>query len=188
VTGSLGEATLQEQIYEPVLSVLAENGHRPKVLRDIVAHPQLRSLQFAQALQAILVLAGTGHVSLAQPVSKQTRSQCSALNRYLCERARGSSEVSFLASPVTGGGVLVPRFQQLFLLTQAPGKRSAHDLAKYGWDTIRRQGQRMVKDGTPVQTDDENVTELIKLAEAFLNRLPIFESLGIVESIANNHR
>ena len=180
VTGSLGEATLQEKIYDPIILALAENKYSPKLLRELVAHPQLRSLQFAQIMQALLVLAGAGHVSLAQPVSKQTRSQCAALNRYLCERARGSSEVAYLASPVIGGGVSVPRFEQLFLLAQTPGKRSAQELAKFAWDTIKRQGQRMIKNGKPVQTDEDNIEEIGKLAEIFLSRLPILESLEVV--------
>ncbi len=37
----------------------------------------------------------------------------------------------------------------------------------------------MIKNGKPVQTDEENIEEIGKLAEIFLSRLPILESLEI---------
>jgi len=38
-------------------------------------------------------------------------------------KARGSADITFLASPVTGGGITVNRFQQLFLLALSQGKK-----------------------------------------------------------------
>lgn len=130
-------------------------------------------------MQALVVLAGAGHVSLVQTGTKQTRPQCAALNRYLCERARGSAEIAFLASLVTGGVVVVPRLEQVFMLPQSPGKRSARDLAKFVWDVLKQQGQMMKKDGKALQTEAENLEELAKLGEIFLKRLPILEALEI---------
>lgn len=179
VTGSLGEATLQDKVYDPVIAALAENKYSPKLLRELVVHPNIRSLQLGQVLQALVVLAGAGHVSLAQNASKQTKSQCAALNRYLCERSRGSSDIAFLASPVTGGGVIVPRFEQLFLLMEAPGKRNTQELAKFGWENLKKQNQLMMKDGQPLKTEAENLDEIAKLADTFLKRLPILEAVSI---------
>ncbi|PSO23664.1 class I SAM-dependent methyltransferase [Bradyrhizobium sp. MOS002] len=179
VTGSLGEATLQNQVYDPLIDVLAEEKQRPKLLSELVRHPRLRSLPFAQLVQALVVLAGAGHVSLAQSASKATKAHCKSLNRYLCERSRSSSEVAYLASPVTGGGVAVPRFEQVFLLLGSPEKRSAQEHAKFAWDILKNQGQRMLKGGRPLETEDENLAQLTSLAETFLLRLPVLQTLEI---------
>ncbi|MBV9331234.1 MAG: methyltransferase regulatory domain-containing protein [Alphaproteobacteria bacterium] len=179
VTGSLGEATLHDQVYDPVISVLAEKNHSPKQLRELAAHPLLRSLSFVQLYQALVVLAGAGHVSLAQPVSKTAQVRCNALNRYLWERSRSSPEISYLASPVTGGGVAAGRFDQLFLLGGPPGKRSAEEHARFVWEIMKGQGQRVIKAGNPLQTEDENIAELARFAESLLRRLPILNALGI---------
>jgi hypothetical protein len=179
VSGSLGEATLQNGIYDPIVAALAENQYKPKRLQELVTHPQLRSLKFSQLQQALLVLAGAGHVSLAQPVSQATKTQCMSLNRYLCDRSRSSSNISYLASPVIGGGVPMTRFEQLFLLAGASNKKIAKELAKFAWNTISSQGQRVMKAGQPLQTDDENIAELAALASNFLRRLPVLEALDI---------
>src|SRR5262249_14413053 len=66
VTGALGEATLQEQVYRPLIKALAENDYAPKTVDQLAAHAQLKAMPMAQILQAILVLTGTAHVHPAQ--------------------------------------------------------------------------------------------------------------------------
>ena len=117
--------------------------------------------------------------ALAQPIANATKKQCAALNRYVCERSRSSSEIAFLASPVTGGGVPASRFEQLFLLSPSPGKRSADEHARFAWDVLKGLNQRVVKDGKALETDDENLAEIRGRAELFLKRLPVLEALGI---------
>ena len=50
VSGSLGEATLQEPVYGPVLDALAD--HRAKTLAQVEQAVQAKSINFAQLLQA----------------------------------------------------------------------------------------------------------------------------------------
>ena len=68
VTGSLGEATLQEAVYGPILDQLAD--HKPKTLgqleQALKATPSTQSLSFAQILQAAMVLSATGAVQAVQ--------------------------------------------------------------------------------------------------------------------------
>ena len=70
-----------------------------------------------------------------------------AINAHLQDKARGSGEISYLASPVTGGGVTVGRFPQLFLLAMAQGKKQPADWAAFAWNILASQGQRIIKDG-----------------------------------------
>jgi hypothetical protein len=49
------------------------------------------------------------------------------LNTHLMLKARISKDMTFLSSPVTGGGVAVGRFQQLFLLALQQGKKKPED-------------------------------------------------------------
>src|SRR5207247_8520316 len=95
--------------------------------------PMLKALQVAQLLQAMLVLTGAGHVFPAQSASQSSQSRSRALNRYLCDRGRSRGDIAFLASPVTGSGVAIPRFQQLLLLAMEQGKQTAADQARFGW-------------------------------------------------------
>ncbi|MDV7401769.1 hypothetical protein RZS08_60680, partial [Arthrospira platensis SPKY1] len=64
VTGSLGEATLQEAVYAPILDQLAD--HKPKTLGQLEQALKTsetgQGISFAQLLQAAMVLAATGAI------------------------------------------------------------------------------------------------------------------------------
>jgi SAM-dependent methyltransferase len=180
VAGSLGEAKLSEEIYRPILALLSDDNYIPKTLDQFAAHPNLSSLSFLQIVQAILVLVGAGYAHPAQEPSRQAKARCAAMNRYLCERARSSSNVVFLASPVCAAGVVVGQFQQLFLLAAQRGRRTAKDQAQFVWDLLVSQGQRLIKDGRTIESADESISELVKQATEFADRrLPVLKGLGI---------
>ena len=51
VTGALGEATLQETIYRPVIEVLADENFVPKTMGQLSDHAELKSMNFQQLFQ-----------------------------------------------------------------------------------------------------------------------------------------
>ena len=136
VTGSLGEATVQESIYRPIVQALADNGYAPKTVGQVAANPNLSSVPFPQIAQAMLVLTGAGFAHPAQEPSRQARARCAAMNRYICERTRSSPEVFFLASPVSASGIPLSMFEQLFLLATQQGRKTPKDQAAYVWDVF----------------------------------------------------
>jgi SAM-dependent methyltransferase len=173
----LGEATLEEQVYRPLIAVLAENDYAPKTLVQLAASDKLKSLTLVQLAQALFALMGLRHLLPAQKSDNQSRTHCRALNRYLLQRARSSTDIAFLASPVAGGGVPAPRFHQLFLLAMEAGKNAASEQADFAWE----HGQRLVKDGKHLESREENIAELNDLASHFATkRLPILKALDVV--------
>lgn len=183
VTGSVGEIELQEPLYRPLIDALAQGGFAPKTLAEIAERAKLNHLPFDQLMAMVLILVGAEHVQPAQEPTKQARERCAALNAHLCQRARGSSEIGFLASPVTGAGVPVERFQQLFLLAMKQGRKSAADQAAFAWSVLSAQGQRLVKGGEVLATSEQNLAELTQHATQFANgRLPLLKALGVVET------
>jgi hypothetical protein len=184
VAGSLGEAKLDEQFYRPLIESFADEGFQPKSLNHVAArHPKLASAPLVNLVQAAVVLTGAGHLHPAQQPARQALARSGALNRHLCERARSSDNFLYLASPVTGGGVPVSRQQQLFLLAAHKGKKAPSEQAKFVWDTLAAQGQRVIKDGKLLETPDENLAELSKQAEEFAERrAPILKALGVALS------
>jgi SAM-dependent methyltransferase len=181
VTGSLGEATLNEQPYRPMIESLASDDFVAKSLSQLAQkNPKLASLPFVQLIQAALVLTGAGHVHPAQEPASQVRARCAELNRHLCERARSSENITFLASPVTGSGIGVSRVHQLFLLAQRHGKAKPNEQANFAWEAFSSQGQRLIKDGKVLETTHENLAELSLQASEFAEkRAPLLKALGI---------
>jgi hypothetical protein len=86
----------------------------------------------------------------------------------MLDKARSTGELTVLASPVTGGGIPVSRFYQLFLLARTQGRESAEELGRFAWDLMAAQGQFVVKDGKPIETPEENLAELTRQAREFI--------------------
>jgi hypothetical protein len=180
VTGALGEATMTEAVYNPILDFLAD--HKPRSLGQIEQAVKDKGVAFAQLTQATMVLTGAGYLAAVQEeaVIAKARKHADKLNAHLMLKARASSDIAYLASPVIGGGVTVGRFAQLFLLAIGQGKKQASEWPVFVWQLLSMQGQKIVKEGKPLETAEENLAELTAQAQTFTDKqLPILKALGI---------
>lgn len=180
VNGSLGEATLTDTVYNPILDFLAD--HQPKAITQIEQAVKDKGITIDQVVQAVMVLSGCGHLAAVQDskVITKAKPQTDKLNQTLMQKARGSNDISYLASPVTGGGIAVGRFAQLFLLALTEGKKQSTEQAQAVWQIIAAQGQRLVKEGKTLETAEENIAELTEQAHTFVEKqLPILKVLQI---------
>lgn len=181
VKGSMGTAKLQESIYGPVIEALAAERARPKSLGEL--EKATSGVTFGQLVQAVSVLIGKNSVFLAQDEEdiERARPRTAALNQHLLDRARASSDVAFLASPVTGMGLAISRVDQLMLLGRANGKRGPTEWAEHTWQILNAQNQRMMKDGKRLVSEAENLAELERQGkELEAQRLPAYQRLGLL--------
>ncbi|HEX2842928.1 class I SAM-dependent methyltransferase [Hyphomicrobium sp.] len=182
LTGPVGEAQLQTEVYGPVVAALAEGRYAPKGFTELLANPLLKAVAPAQLAQALFVLSGLGHASAAHDEREisAVRGRAQALNRHIIERAVLGGELGFLASSVTGAGVHLGRIQQLFLRSLARGKRTPQEWAVDIWPIMEAQNQRLIRDGKSIATAAENISELATLGQDFAGkRLPILEAAGV---------
>lgn len=180
VAGSIGEAGLNEDVYRPFLDLMAD--HRVRTLQQIEQELLPRGLTNAQILQAAFVLVGKGDLAPAQEARTiEKRAGATArLNAWLLNKARGSKDIAYLASPVTGGGIVVNRFQQLFLLALQRGAKQPADLAAFVWRLISGQNQRLIQQGKQLMSDEENLAELSRQATEFMeHRLSLLKALQV---------
>jgi len=178
VNGNLGEASLQDSTYTPILDAMSD--HQIISLGKL---EQATNLPFAQILQAIMILTGAGSVVTVQEdahIAKAKKS-CEKINHYLCQQSRGSSDINYLASPVSGGGIVVGRFQQLFLLARSQGKKHPAEMAQFAWQILATQNQKLVKEGITIESSEDNIAELTQQAQLFCDKqIGILKALGIV--------
>ncbi len=178
--GALGDALMHESVYGPILDALSDR--RPKTLAQLEKAATGKGVTFAQMVEAVMVLIGGGHLQAVQDASLTAASKVHTdkLNAYLMDKARGNNDLSFLASPVTGGGVGLPRLSQLFLLAESRGKKRPSDWTDFVWDVLSGQGQRLLKDGKALESPEENIAELKSMATSFGEKqLPTLKALGI---------
>jgi hypothetical protein len=182
ITGALGEANLNEPVYKPILQALSS--HTVCSLGDVEQQVASQDVSLAQLVQAVKVLMASGHAYPAQlqADSAKVAEQVSNLNAHLKEKAKGGGDLSYLASPITGGGVPVSRFGQLFLLAQESGKTTSQEWAAYAWQILAEQRQRILKDGKPLETPAENLQELETQALEFEQKaMPILRALQVAQ-------
>ena len=86
-----------------------------------------------------------------------------------------------MASSLTGGGVGVSRFHQLFILSLKQGRKLPSEWAQYAWQILEAQGQKIFKNGQTLQTAEQNLAELNAQANDFeVKNLPILRALQVV--------
>lgn len=179
--GSLGEAAMTEDIYNPILDILSD--YKPKTMDEIEAALSGGSTDIGQLVQAITVLIGNNSVQPVQnaDVTTKSKEQCAKLNLHLQKKARSSNDISVLVSPVTGGGISVGRFAQLFMLARSQGHKTVKEWADFAWKCLAAQGQLIRKNGEALQTPEENKAELEEQATVFKDTmLPVLKGLKIV--------
>lgn len=182
--GSLGEANMQEAVYKPILKVLADQkAHSLASIEESLKKNGHPDILFAQIIQACLILIGKGDLAPAaqDDVSSSVKKLTDRANQFLMNKARSSADISYLASPVTGGGLTMGRFQQIFVSSMLAGKKSPEDWAQDAWKVLKMQGQRIIKEGQTLETDEANLAELNAQAQEFnQSRLAMLKSLKIV--------
>ena len=179
--GSLGEAVMNEAIYVPILDVI--NDHRVHSFHQIELAIASHGIGFFQLVQALMLLEATGCISCAQDdaLVQKSKPQTDRLNSYFIKQAHVGSDFNYLASPVTGGGIAINRFSQLFLAGFQQGKKTADELALAVWAILVGQGQKIIKDGAILEETDDNIAEIKRQAEAFLEKqVKIYKNLRIV--------
>ena len=177
----LGEMTFNNPNFEAIMEYLIADNYRPKKFADLVKnHPEII---FPNLEQLIVVLTNSGQLMPCQEKAAidKVKKNCDRLNAYLCTQAETSTDISFLASPVLGGGIAVGRFQQIFTSLYKRGKKDVDSLVKDTWNILNAQGQRLIKEGKTLETVEENTNELKSMVTLFLEKsLPILKTLQII--------
>jgi len=171
VQGALGQRELSASLYTPILDALGD--YQPKTIGEIEQALSGTEMRLPAIYEAIMLLAGKGDLVVVQDDERQAsdRACTDRFNRSMFDKARSGGALTVLATPVTGGGVPVSRFYQLFLLARTQGRESAAELAQFAWDLMGPQGQWVIKDGKPLERPEENLAELTSRAHEFNDTL-----------------
>lgn len=186
VKGFLGEATLMEEIYKPVLDVLGD--YQIKTVEQIETILKPLGIDIGKIWQAIIVLAGKDVLAPVQEEAliNEIKPKTDRFNLHILKSAIYNQTVNWIASPFTGAGYKLSRFEQLFLLAYLQNDKQPAEWASFVWEILKTQNQRLIKDGKPIETTEENLNELIRQAHDFaVIQLPVLKGLGILE-IADN--
>ncbi|MET0319284.1 MAG: class I SAM-dependent methyltransferase [Duganella sp.] len=175
------EITLNAALYAPLLDILQD--HQPRTVAELERLAPMRG-GIRQLFEAVFILCGNGTLAPAQPpdVVAAAAAASGQLNLALFDRARGSDESNYLACPLVGGGLPMPRIPQLFLLAQAQGRRGAAAWSRSAWEVLAEQDMPLHRNGVPLTTAADKLAELQRKAQIFERAyLPLYQALGITD-------
>ena len=175
-----GEAELQTAVYNPVLDALAD--HKIHSFQDIEATVAKAGVPFGGLANALSILMSVGAVGLAQSDEniRKAKPLTLKLNAHLFREAVKGGQVTYVASPVTGGGLPMPRFPLMYLGARAQGLKTPQEWTKAVYEALAAQGQALKKDGKPISDPAEAIAMLLPDAQLLEKQLPMLQSLGIV--------
>lgn len=186
-TGGLGKVSMEASIYQPIIDFLADN--KIKNIGEVVDHFQTGDGEAnikilpGQILQAVSILLSSEQLVLAQSddTVNKVRGSSQKINTVLEEKALNGEVIPYLASPITGGGVHASRFEILFVRAMNEGATTPKDLAASAWAVLSAHGHKVLREGSTLESDEENLNELtLRATEFYEKRLTTFQTLEII--------
>lgn len=172
---SVGEVTLQEEIYLPIVSALSQS---PLTMKELQTDINVKKITVNNIYQALIVLTGLGyiHPAVDDVTFEKRKPSTDAFNGMLQKKAFVTDEMNYLASPLIGTGVAVNSLEQLLLYAHSKDKNPV----KFLWDIFSRSGKRLLKDNKILQTPQENIAYIETIANDFYgSRFDTLKKLGI---------
>jgi SAM-dependent methyltransferase len=182
VKGALGESQLNPATYEPILDFFAD--YQVKTFQQLVQAMAPQGIGFEKIMQALLILTAKDilHPAQTETEIEQARPKTRKLNAFLMKKSRGTDELVHLASPVTGGGIPIMGYEMLFMLALQFGHQQPRAMAEFAWGLIKQRGMQLFKQGKWLETDEDNIQELIGQVEFFMTEpYRLYQALGILD-------
>ena len=174
-----GEATLLENVYQPLYTALGKTTGAPFSVGTLRSELKSANLNEWQIWEALLVLAGIGFVAPASRsvTPDEDAASARALNQELCRRSAFTGNIQFLAAPKISGASSVSRIEQLFILGEWSG---AKDPAAFAASTLETQGERVVVEGTVIDDSGAMHKHLTALYDEFkATKAPMLKRIGV---------
>ena len=173
----MGSIRMDSDIYQAVLVLLAQDSFAPKLLQSLLAQLD-KSIPLGVVVNILAYLIGSASLSPCQPerAAGKNRKTAHACNATLCKMARSHHGVKFLASPVTGGGVNVPRIVQLFLDAENNGLEAC----EHARNIFATNGELIIRDGKTLEDQGEVLAHLAGIYAKYRETyLPLLKALDI---------
>jgi len=172
----LGTLQLRPETYRPVIDALADG---PVTVRELIERLPPSKLEWGSLTDAFKVLVGRGDLQVALPPEHEAERKRStrAFNSVVMGRAKEQAPLGYLASPVTGGGVQVDAFTQLYLQAKQKGVGDPVGLIA---GIAAKSGKSFEKDGKALSEQEARAELATKATHIEEWIVPLLSRLGIV--------
>jgi len=176
----VGEIEVEKRVFEPVFDALADGPKPMSRLLEVADTPEKTGGK-AVEIAGLIIGSGQGAAVLPEGAAGPV-ARCRALNAVLARRAADQpiGRMHAVAAAEIGGGLpttgLEIRACQA-LLEGVPEDPEA--LARFIWEPLAADGEKLLKDGRVLETEDESLATLRNdAAEILARRVPLWRRLG----------
>lgn len=180
-TAGRATASIEEAVYGPIFDALAL---RPRAVGELLALSEVRERSKMQAVELAGMLVGSLQALPVPRAGPSAPPAAKALNRVVAARAREAplSAMTALAAERLGTGLHVSGVEAHVYDELARG--TAPDtavLARALWRTLAERGERILKDGKPLEFEADSLALLEERAQVLLTEiLPLWRGLGVI--------
>jgi hypothetical protein len=134
-----------------------------------------------QLLEVILFLVSNNSISIAQDpkVAKDRAQTTERLNSYIIQEPR-NRDVDYLASPVTGAGKYVNKYEQYLILGYRKGLKTVEDLLSFSKEKLEVQGDSLSLDGKVIKNENDKDKILFDRIKLFLDKVESYKGVGLI--------
>jgi SAM-dependent methyltransferase len=176
--GPLMELTGREDLYVPVVDLLAQNN---ATFDELLALPSFGAGNVGLLLDCLALLVHSGQVLpiiTAAPVDAEPAQR---FNRMIVGHARTGRIYRHLASPVARTGIPVTDFGLLALAGVIDGKEEVAAVARHAMSILKVLGQRPMREGILMKDDGEAIIFLAEQIKPILDHdIPLWRRLGVL--------
>lgn len=181
IKSSIVGVNIQEAIFIPLMAALAK--HQVFSLAELEISLQSDNVTMKSLVQAVMILISEGYIAIAQ--DEELINNCSEkivkLNQHILDSTEGNDGINFIVSPVTGSGIHVNRFEKLFIKYTKLGIIDTGEWSQKVWALLSSYNQKLLKEGKTLESDEENLNEILRQANKFLTkRMPIIKALQVI--------
>ena len=180
IKAPLGEANLNKEMYESALNHFKKDDYTPKTLQSLMDSCKI---DFNNCLQIAVILTHQNFISPAQEMDQDLKARARAYNSNLFYNQTQGDSSAYVVAPRIHSCIGVSNLEQIAMygfLTQNLHKET--ELVNWTIKTMKDNGQGFIKDGKVIEKDSEVREEIKKLIKAFLEKIPIYKALGILDS------
>ncbi len=170
----LGKHQFHPQKHQPLIEVF---GRGPITFGEALRQAFGKDADAQWPIDVIKVLVARGDLQPALPSEGEAAraTGARAFNDAVINRVREGADLFYLASPITGGGVLVDRLTQLYLHARRNGVANpARCVIEIGERAALKSGE-----GASPSPDELRATVKAKVARAEADVFPLLQTLGI---------
>jgi SAM-dependent methyltransferase len=175
------EIQVRDDLYNPILDALEK---QPHTFAELLALPALQGQSLANLGQIGALLTASSQASIYfQSNTTVATEPAHRMNHAIASQTRCGDDLQVLVSPLIGNAILTSFVERIvyFLLNGTAQQPDAAELSVQVWRVMALQGRRLLHEGTPIESEEDNIVKLQEMIQSILtDKLPVWRQLRML--------